>query len=91
MYAAEAKWRALETDREHYKRQHANSSIEQMGRACYYVPDSKRGRLECQAALRKRILGYDWLEGRSDDWPTGGSESEDEWDDELDDPRAWAD
>ena len=78
--AAEAKWRALKEDRD---RQCANSSIEQIGRAHYYVPDSKRGQLEYHAALRTHILGYDWL--------SGGSGPEGEWDDELDDPRTWAD
>ena len=78
--AAEAKWRALNEDRE---RQCANSSIEQIGRAYYYVPDSKRGQREYHAALRTHILGYDWL--------SGGSGPEGEWDDELGDPRTWAD
>ena len=49
----------------------------------YYVPDSKRGQLEYHAALRTHILSYDWL--------SGGSGPEGEWDDELDDPRTWAD
>ena len=57
---------------------------------------AKRGQLEYQVALRtqRHILGYDWLLGGSD--PSRipnltGTRRTSMCDDELDDPRTWAD